>query len=78
MQQGGFAGTGRAHDGGKLALLHRQVHAVQGPDLRVAGTVYFPQAVGFQYSHTIYLHSVKSALPFGNTDFNTEIFPGSF
>lgn len=78
MQQGGFAGAGRAHDGGKLALFHRQVHAVQGPDLRVAGTVYFPQAAGLQYSHTIYLHSVKSALPFGSTDFNTKIFPDPF
>ncbi len=27
---------------------------------------------------TIYLHSVKSALPFGSTDFNTEIFPEPF
>ena len=51
VQQGAFAAAGGADDGDELALLHRQVHAVQGFDQRVAAAVVFFQVMGLQDCH---------------------------
>ena len=45
VEEGGLAGAGGADHGGEFALFHRQVHAVQGADLRLAGAVVLVQGL---------------------------------